>query len=155
MDQLPKDDILGRANVLKTKLEDADAKRQELQRLDDEKREANQRQSDERTSQFIELMEEHDIHPVSLFTQDPYTATTLKTYIGEGWIVREVEMGEDSWHKPRVVMPGLILLKDGDTYWWDRADDVSVFAKGKCFAPFAGDAGLNILGMAAIKHKLV
>ena len=161
MDQFPKDEVLSRAIVLKGELEVAAAKQRELLRQENEQREAEQRLSDERAAQLIELLMSHEIPTVNVIAQK--NNLDEKMIIGEGWIIKDQEMGHDSESiRESVKSEALVLLPDGITYECRIGEDgeantyTSPWKNGVVGCRlFGNDKGLDILAMAAIKHKLV
>jgi hypothetical protein len=152
MEQLPKDDILNRAIILKKQRDSFKAAEIERQRIRDEQFEKERIESDDRAAQFIALLTDNEIPMVDItFTDD---ADYHTNEIIQGWKVRDYREGDREGYGWQ---PALFILPDGRTFIGDHEGrGVKKFVKSSLQkAPFAGDKGLNFLASATVSMELV
>lgn len=121
------EDLIGRANTLKSIKSEAELKSQEEERQRQAELDILIKQSDERASQFIEILREHEIPQVDVVYTDsiPDASGDLgrgnyeKHLVGRGWIVKDYEPSTDPDSSGG--SPGIVLLEDLRSYrlGWD------------------------------------
>ncbi len=179
------EDLLGHANTLKSIRNEVESKKQEEERQRQAELDILKKQSDERASQFIEIMRDHEIPQVDVI----YTSyippidrrysrgSYEKHLIGRGWVLKDYEDRRDS----SFGSDGIVLLEDLRSLslnWESKVQRLEgTEAEGKyvsigetdhkvpniidkalrpvAYADIRGYSGLDVLGEALIRYGIV
>ncbi len=156
----PKDEIFALASTLLAAQRAKETEAVDQQRLADQKRLDDKKQSEERARAFAEIMVENKIPKISYEDPGGYFGDELP-----GWIIKEAraETFETENHSGTSAIPGLVVLEDGTTnrYYLKhvRIGDKwisEIYGSQTVYdAPFAGEAGLALLGNVLVAYGVV